>query len=282
MSETVLEWQVVREYLRALDAACAVLPVAQARELRELIVAHLDEALPPGASEAEVSAELRRLGTPRSLAAAAVVPSRFVMLRKLRNRVRRVRWWVWATVAVLVPALGTGAGFLVSMKTATPLYVLGTGWLYPVDQAHAVETSAAGSSQTTVPIRSGQRQGILFGVWNGSDWTTQIVGTDPLWYFDGFVDVQISVQSGPHLNVVGSPQPGTGSYFAPFGSIPPHSFRYVRVSWISRLCLVGNGTETWFSDIPLRVRVGTITRTEDIALDGQNFALAGPSKGACG
>jgi len=38
MSDTVLERPLVREYLRALDAACASsLPVAQAGELREMI-----------------------------------------------------------------------------------------------------------------------------------------------------------------------------------------------------------------------------------------------------
>jgi hypothetical protein len=281
MSETVLERQIVREYLRALDAASAVLPVAQARELREMIVAHLDEALPAEATEDEVSAELSRLGSPRALAAAAVVPSRFAILRMLGNRVRRVRWWVWAAVAVLVPALGTGAGFYISMETATPLYVIGTGWLYPVDQAHQVRTSVGMSNQTTVPIRTGQRQGIEFGVWNTSDWTQQIMGTDPGWNFDGFVDVQVSVQSGPHLNMVGSPLHGTAVYYAPSGSIPPHSFRFVRVTWITRICLVDNGN-TWFSDIPLQVRVGTITRTEDVTLDDETFALTGPSQGGCG
>jgi hypothetical protein len=46
MSETVLEHPLVRQYLRALDAACVTLPAERARELREQIAAHLDEALP--------------------------------------------------------------------------------------------------------------------------------------------------------------------------------------------------------------------------------------------
>ncbi|WP_300606129.1 hypothetical protein [Trebonia sp.] len=74
MNETVLEHPLVRDYLRALDSACAGLPAAQARELREQIAAHLDEALPPGAADAEVRAELTRPGTPGALAAEAAGP----------------------------------------------------------------------------------------------------------------------------------------------------------------------------------------------------------------
>jgi len=60
MTDTVLGRPAVKIYLQALDAACVILPVAQARELHEMIAAHLDEALPPGASNAEVRAGLPR------------------------------------------------------------------------------------------------------------------------------------------------------------------------------------------------------------------------------
>jgi len=280
MSETVLESSRVREYLRALDAACAILPVAQAQELHEMIAAHLDEVLTPGSSDAEVRAELIRLGSPRYLAATAAVPSRFPVLRNLRNRARRVRWWVWAAIAVLVPALGTGAGFLISMKSATPLNVIGTGWLYPADQARALSTTADGVTQTTVPIRSGQRQGIELGVLNNSDWTQVILGVDPRWTFGTFEQAQVSVLSGPHLNRAGATLSGT-SYYASPGVIPPHSYRFVRVTWISDMCEEGDG-ESIADHVTLLVRVGTITRTEDLLLDGQAFALQGPSRGGCG
>lgn len=279
MSDTVLEHPLVRDYLRALDAGCAILPVAQARELHELIAAHLDEVLEPGASDTVVRAELLRLGTPRSLAATAAGPSRFPVLRRLRYRARRIPWWAWTAIAVVVSVLGTGAGFLISMNSAAPLYVIGAGWLYPVDQARAVDTSAGQLNQTTVPVRSGQRQGIQFGVWNNSDWTQVILGTDPRWYNFSFTDIQVTVLSGPHLNMVGATLSGS-SYYASPGAIPPHSYRFVRVTWISNVCLQKDG-ETWFGDIPLRVRVGAITRTEDISLDTETFALEGPSHGKC-
>jgi hypothetical protein len=57
MSATVLEHPPVRGYLRRLNAACIPLPVAQARELRDQIAAHLDEALAPDADDDEVAAE---------------------------------------------------------------------------------------------------------------------------------------------------------------------------------------------------------------------------------
>ena len=63
MSDTVLAHPLVRSYLRALDQASANLPSEQARELRDQIAGHLEEALPPGSSDDAVRAELDRLGT---------------------------------------------------------------------------------------------------------------------------------------------------------------------------------------------------------------------------
>ena len=76
MSAAVVEHPLVRDYLRRLDAACAALPAAQAHELRDQIIAHLDEALPPHAATDEVAAELDRLGSPAALAAEAAGPAR--------------------------------------------------------------------------------------------------------------------------------------------------------------------------------------------------------------
>lgn len=267
MSDTVLERPLVKEYLRALDAACASLPVAQAKELHELIAAHLDEALPPGASDDEVGAELTRLGTPRSLAADAAGPARRPVLVRLRNRLGRVRWWTWAAIAVLVAAIVTGAGYLISVNTAAPLVASGEiGWLYPVDQAAAVETSADDVTQTTVPYRFGQRQGIVVSLVNESDWTQEIVGVGPRWGFGSFPgQTQVSVQSGPHLNEVGVPVSGT-SYYASPGVIPPNSIRLVQVFWTSDECMGGDGGVI-IDYLTLRVRIGGITRTENIPLE---------------
>jgi HAAS domain-containing protein len=61
--------RLVREYLRHLDRALAGAPRPAARELRGQIAAHLNDALTPDASEAEVRTVLDQLGTPETLAA---------------------------------------------------------------------------------------------------------------------------------------------------------------------------------------------------------------------
>lgn len=61
----------VHDYLQRLSTESQRLPADQAAELRADIDAHLDEALPPGASEAEVRQVLDRLGSPAELVTAA-------------------------------------------------------------------------------------------------------------------------------------------------------------------------------------------------------------------
>jgi uncharacterized membrane protein len=92
VSAAVLEHPLVRDYLRRLDAACAALPAARARELRDQIIAHLDEALPADAADDEVGAELARLGAPAELAAdaAGAGPARPSAAARLRNRLSRL------------------------------------------------------------------------------------------------------------------------------------------------------------------------------------------------
>lgn len=277
MSDTVLEHPLVRDYLRVLHESSLTLPAGQARELREQIAAHLDEALPPGATDDEMLAELGRLGSAHSLAAAAAGPGRQPFTRVLRNLLGHVSWWVWAVVALLVAMAGTGVGFLVSMRNAYPLSVISSGWLYPVDRDSATSQTAANITQTTVSPRYGQRQGILLQVVNNSDWTQVILGVDPRWNAISVSDVQVDVESGPHLSQVGEPL-ATAQYLSP-GVIPPHSFRWVHLSWITNIC-PGSGGENITTDVWLRVRVGVITRTEDVSTV-QAFALAGGGIGPC-
>jgi uncharacterized membrane protein len=109
MSGTALDHPLVRRYLRDLDAALNGLPAAQARELREQITAHLDDALGPGASDQEVAATLARLGSAAGLAAEAGAPGGSSGPRSGPAR-RRVRWRLAAVIAVLVAvAVALGA-----------------------------------------------------------------------------------------------------------------------------------------------------------------------------
>ena len=277
MTDTVLGQPLVREYLRSLDEACAALPYAQARELHEQIAGHLEDALPPDADPATVAAELARLGRPRALAAALAGPVPPSTVRGLRNRLARVRWWTWAVTGLIMAVLAAGSGFLIAMNTAPQLIASGEiGWLYPADQAAAVITTAGGETQTAVPYRFGQQQGITVDLVNDSDWTQQVVAVGPDWGFGALPgESHVSVEGGPGLDEGGDTATGlrSGSYTLP-GDIPPHSTRNVHVWWTSNECMGANGG-VGVPDIELLVRVGTVTRTEDITLQDA-FLLTGP------
>ena len=265
MSGTVLEHFLIRDYLAGLSAACVTLPAAQARELREQIAAHLEEALPPGATDAEVQAELARLGRPRSLAAEAAGPGFQPIARRVRNWLGHVRWWVWAAVALLVATASTGAGVLISMNSAAPLIQDSTfGWYFPQDQGREVETQAGDTTQLTIPQRYRQEQGFVINILNESDWTQTVLGVaQPFFYPFGNRPPQIAVGGDKNVDLGGMDDLVRWSAT---GSIPPHSVRALRVLWDSNVCWIpGSGPQS-IQDVELIVRVGTVTKTEDIRL----------------
>ena len=108
MSGTALDHRLVRDYLRDLDKAMRGLPDTQARELKEQITAHLDDALQPGAGDDEVAATLSRLGSPADLAAEAWAasgssgPGLALSGRRVRSRLAAII----AVPAVIAAVLG--------------------------------------------------------------------------------------------------------------------------------------------------------------------------------
>jgi len=108
MSGTALDHRLVRDYLRELDAAMRGVPAAQARELREQITAHLEDALRPYAGDQEVAAALRRLGSLADLAAEAGAASGSPGPRSAlsSSRMRRRLAAVIAVPAVIAAVLG--------------------------------------------------------------------------------------------------------------------------------------------------------------------------------
>jgi uncharacterized membrane protein len=140
MTGTGLDHRLVRDYLRELDAALATLPAAPARELRQQITAHLDEALPRGADDQDVAAALRRLGSPADLAAeaGAAVPARRPEAIRItaRSRLARVGTRSWIRLGAAVVAVGIVAGYLVFYLAAGSLEVGPQSlWWYPQDSA---------------------------------------------------------------------------------------------------------------------------------------------------
>jgi hypothetical protein len=108
LSRTSLDHELVGGYMSQLNAALRRVPAAQARELREQITAHLDDALPPDADDEQVAAVLGRLGSPAELAAdagpagAAPLEALAMTIAWLRRRLARVHKRTWAVLGVHV------------------------------------------------------------------------------------------------------------------------------------------------------------------------------------
>jgi len=281
MTGTVLDHPAVRDYLRALDDALVGLPAGQAGELREQIRAHLEDALRVDPDEAEVAEVMRRLGAPSDVVAdaaagAAPVAPTPTRMERPRRRLPRPGWPVWTAIAGLVVLVGSVAGYGIAVATAPALVANGGGssWWFAPDRARQVNVEADGRAQSTVPIRSGQRQGFVVTVENPGDWTETILGAAP-----GVIG-----PGGPGLTIGVSTMDPDGHLFPPNvyvspGAIPPHQSRVLRILWTSTSCLMSGGSQG-IDQIALRVRVGWFTRTEVVALD-QGWALSGPSQNRC-
>jgi hypothetical protein len=281
MTGTALDHPLVRDYLRELDTAFAALPAGQASELREQIVAHLDDALRPGADDQEVAGVLGRLGPPGDLAAeaaAGAAPGERAAGTRRRFRPHRLGRRAGALAIAAVAVAGLLASYFVAARTAAPLRTAGaSSWWYARDWTRAVDTSADGYDQTTVPIRSGQRQGFVISIYNPSRWTQTILGPGAGFLTPNGPYGQLGV--GDSLNIRGG-----GSIYRPAtyvlpGTIPPHQIRALRVMWTSTACLQGDSFQG-IVGLSLRVRVGWITRTEVVRLN-QGWYLSGPSQGRC-
>jgi hypothetical protein len=161
MSGTALDHPLIRDYLRELDAAFSASPAGQARELREQITAHLEDALPAGASDQEVAETLSRLGSPADLAAEAGVTAPFRSpAHKTRAAFARRSGRFWTILAVAVLVVGLVTTYVAAVRTAGVLQAGGgEGWWFQRDSNLRVDTSADEARQTMVPIRPGQRQG---------------------------------------------------------------------------------------------------------------------------
>jgi hypothetical protein len=268
MNETALVHPLVAGYLILFDAEAAILPVNRARELREQVVAHIEDAVGPDASDEEVAAVLRGLGPARVLVAEAVAAT------GKRHWAARVGWKGWTVAAVLLLVVAAVSGYYVkieSMKRVAPLFVEGQfGWWYPPDYRLQVTTEADMATQTTVPIRPGHRQGFFIQVFNFTRMTQTVLGSNlggggP----NGGTNSQLTLSTtDPQRS--GS-EPHAVRYASPPISIPPHQSRYLRITWISHGC-VTKADVGGMDSVELRVRVGWITRTEYIAF-GQGFYL---------
>jgi hypothetical protein len=271
----------IRSYLRELDLALAKLPLEKAIELRQQITAHLQDALPQRPSADEVATLLSRLGSPGDLAADAAdgtAPQArtTVAMRRLGARLRRARWQSWALAVVVALVLAAGAVRLVQVVTAPLLQPGDTdGWIYARDYNREVDTQADDVQQTTVPIRSGQLQGLFINVTNPSAFTQTVLGLAPGSIPFGKAIVRVS-EPNPEIDIGGGA--ANVRYTLP-EDVPPGQFRVVEVLWRSSVCLA-RGAQAGIQEIQLRVRIGWLVKTDTIPLF-QGFYLSGPSQGSC-
>jgi hypothetical protein len=253
MSQTALTHPLVDNYLFLFDAAAAVLPVQRARELREQLVAHIQESVGPDASNEEIAAVLSELGPTRLIVAEAAAAT------GTRSWAARVGWKIWTLLGVIVLVIAAVAAYYIRIYSAEPLLADGaTGWLYAQDGPE-VTTQADGATQTTVPIRSGQRQGFYVQVYNPSGMTQRVIGSDLRYGPNVGTNVQVTLSTSDPDETHGSPQ--SIPYALPV-SIPPGQSRLLRITWISHGCL--RDAVAGMDSVELRVRIGWTTRTEDI------------------
>jgi hypothetical protein len=256
MSETALAHPLVAGYLSQFETAASVLPAQRAAELHEQIESHIDEAIASDASDEEIASVLHRLGAARVLVAEAVAAT------GKRSWASRLGWKGWAFIGALVLVVAAVAGYYIRISSVGPLYVEGSyGWWYSQDYKHQVTTEADTASQTTVPIRTGQRQGFFVEVFNFTGMTQTVTGSDlggsgPNGGTSATVTLSTSDPQSSHY------EPHMLTYALPV-SIPPGESRFLRITWVSRGCL-SKPNVSGIDAVDLRVRVGWSTRSEYI------------------
>jgi hypothetical protein len=278
--KTALEHPLVADYLRTLSEDLASLEPGAAAELSEQLRAHIVEALPPDASDEMVADVLTALGPPAAVAAEAgpPFPQRIrppqPLSRRLAARVRRMPWRAWLVIVPAVLAIGLGAGTAIFWEVQPSLvfYSGSYGWWYSVDSNRDVTTQADGATQDTVPLRPGQLQGFAVLIYNPSDVTQRILGAPAGTISIGApVPPQIAVATTTPWQLEGEPH---AVRYRIGGAIPPHSFRWVRVLWRSYRCYLNAvGGNQGIDELTARVRVGWMTRTENIQLPTE-FAVS--------
>jgi hypothetical protein len=275
---TALDHPLVAGYLRELDVALAGLPAGAAAELSEQLRAHLLDALPSGVDDDTVRQVLAALGPATLVAAAAAEPGSGGQLGgrpPLRSAVahaRRLPMSIWIFLAALAIAVGGPAGALIYWHDQPEVtFSGGYGWWSPQDAAHSVRTQADGATQDTVPLRPGHIQGFAVFVYNPSDLSQRILGAVGSISPGAPVPPQIAVSTTGSPRLMGLPH--SVAYQAG-GTIPPHSYRWLRVLWRSSQCyLEGPGGSQGVDVLTLQVKVGWITRTEVFSLPTE-FAVS--------
>lgn len=197
----------------------------------------------------------------------------------VRGKPLRLPWSrpFWAGTALVAAFLALVGAFEIGPRTAPALRAGGSmGFRYESDGTDVTEAQADGARQMTVPIRSDQRQGFYIDVYNPSSRSQTVVGLPTNTVMPGgYTGLRLDIGTGGTSHYAGDLRT-TG--FAGRVSIPPHQFRWLRISWLSTDCLDSGGDMT-IDQISLQVRVGVINRVERIRLP-EAIGVSGPSQPA--
>jgi len=194
--------------------------------------------------------------------------------RPVRIRLGRGLWAAVTAVLATVALLGV---FVIEPRTSPPLRAANSeGWIYPQDGAVASDTSIGAVSQTLVPIRHGEIQGIVFDVVNPSRYSQTILGLVPDMLMPGSRPGEARVAVATSNN---NAQDSSQYRYADQAAVPPHQSRFVEITWPSDNC-VADGATISIDAVSLRVRVFGVTRTENVPLLSQVGVRGTPASDA--
>jgi hypothetical protein len=237
---TIFTHPAVAKYLAGLDEALRSSPDHHADDLRDQVREHLQDALGPDATDAEIEAVLTRLGPPVDLVGESVAdstqtdvlpvrPSRSAWLQR-----RTWRWWVGLAMAIVLAIAGTTVWTVERSVAGVQLNCEVCDWYTPVDLAHRKFSHPSDpdvpsdEQQLTVPLRIGTPQDFVFTVWNPSGLTQRLIG-GPIDTGPGasFPRASLSFSTADPNTVNGYPDRLT---YRSSVWISPHSSRLVRES----------------------------------------------------
>lgn len=274
---TIFTHPAVGKYLAELNAALRERPDGHADDLRDQVRAHIEDAIPPDATDAQIVAALARLGTPESLVSEdidsrpAIVYTRPSFEGWLRQRPRN--WWAALGVVVILLIAGT-VGVTIETNIRPLVGECGPcGFMFIQDRNLTHFDSAAGVEEAKVRQRWGQDQAFTFTIDNLSRYAQRVSG--------GQIGQPPSQTGEPmRLDITTVSQPDQDLFddwprhFVDHAvTIPPHSKYQVVLHWVQNLCYASGGSETMTS-VDLQVQTLGVTRTEAVGF-GQAFTVVG-------
>jgi hypothetical protein len=274
---TIFTHPAVEKYLTELEDALRERPDGHADDLRDQVRGHIEDAIAPDATDAEVLAALTRLGSPESLVAEdvestpTIVYTRPSVVGWLQQRPRN--WWA-VIVAVLTMLIAATVVVAVESNIAPLSGQCGPcGFVFVQDRNHVHVDSVAGIEQAKVVQRWGQDQAVTFTIRNPSRYAQRVSG--------GQIGQPPSQTGEPMRLDIATVSQGRQDLFNEWPrhfvdhavTIPPHSDQQVVLHWVQNQCFAAGGSETMLG-VELHVETLGIKRTETVPF-GQAFTIVG-------